>query len=107
MLSLLFRGAVLVALVGITATANAGVESSGCTTISSQTEDATHQKRFSWDGGCTVKCKDGKCEWVCDSGVVLAINERDAKWKAEAALRARASRKGLVVEGSFRINIRF
>jgi hypothetical protein len=61
--------------------------------------------KFKWDGACTIKCNDGQCKFICDSGVVAAVNAFDAKLKAEAALRAKASSQGTIVEGSIKVTV--
>jgi hypothetical protein len=66
---------------------------------------AAPEAKFKWDGTCTIKCDGGQCRFVCDSGVVAAVSARDARLKAEAALRAKASSQGTIVEGSVKVTV--
>lgn len=69
---------------------------------------ADKQKPFKWTGRCTVRCDDGTCRLVCESGIVLASDIGDARAKAEAKLRASVAADGhKVIEGTISVSISF
>jgi hypothetical protein len=65
--------------------------------------EAASAAKFRWSGECQILCPNDRCETVCKTGVVFAVDAFDAKVKAEAEFRAQASSRGNVVESTFRV----
>src|SRR4051812_30013580 len=54
---------------------------------------------YSYEGSCEIKCADGQCRLVCNSGFVYADSDIEARLQAEASLRSQANGQGVVIEG--------
>jgi hypothetical protein len=64
------------------------------------------EKEFSFKAKCTIKCVGGQCREYCEGGSVFAIDEGDARFKAELQLRRDAGREGTVVEGTVEVSVK-
>jgi hypothetical protein len=67
--------------------------------------DVAATAKFKWTGNCVIQCSNGRCEPICLTDTVIAIDAFDAKLKAEAALRAKASTQGTIIEGTVQLTV--